>query len=69
MSKIAAVLLVMSSFLSGCVAYETPYRDSSPRYSERDRDRDGIANRYDRDRDGDGAPNYRDTRPDNQRRY
>ena len=29
----------------------------------RDRDRDGIANRYDRDRDGDGIRNGRDVRP------
>ena len=29
----------------------------------RDRDRDGIADRYDRDRDGDGVPNRVDSRP------
>lgn len=29
----------------------------------RDRDRDGIPNRYDRDRDGDGVPNRRDAYP------
>ncbi|MBA3771617.1 MAG: thrombospondin type 3 repeat-containing protein [Ramlibacter sp.] len=34
----------------------------------RDRDGDGIANRYDRDRDGDGVPNRRDARPNNPRR-
>lgn len=31
----------------------------------RDRDRDGVPNRYDHDRDGDGVPNRRDSRPDN----
>ena len=31
----------------------------------RDRDHDGIPNRYDRDRDGDGVPNAFDDRPNN----
>jgi hypothetical protein len=31
----------------------------------RDRDRDGIANRFDRDRDGDGVPNRFDRAPNN----
>ena len=31
----------------------------------RDRDRDGVPNRYDRDRDNDGVPNYADRRPSN----
>lgn len=31
----------------------------------RDRDRDGIPNRFDRDRDGDGVPNRYDRRPNN----
>ncbi|HWI82466.1 hypothetical protein [Ramlibacter sp.] len=35
----------------------------------RDRDGDGIADRYDRDRDGDGVPNRRDARPNDPRRY
>jgi hypothetical protein len=35
----------------------------------RDRDRDGIPNRYDRDRDGDGVPNRWDRRPNNGYRY
>lgn len=34
----------------------------------RDRDGDGVANRYDRDRDGDGVPNRYDRRPNNPRR-
>ncbi|WBY02373.1 hypothetical protein PE066_02235 [Ramlibacter tataouinensis] len=33
----------------------------------RDRDRDGIPDRFDRDRDGDGVPNHRDRAPDNPR--
>lgn len=35
----------------------------------RDRDRDGIPNRFDRDRDGDGVPNRFDRRPNNPYRY
>jgi hypothetical protein len=35
------------------------------RYAYRDRDRDGVPNRYDRDRDNDGVPNRFDNRPNN----
>jgi hypothetical protein len=35
----------------------------------RDRDGDGVANRYDRDRDGDGVSNRRDAFPNNPRRH
>ena len=69
MNKLAIVLLAIAALLSGCVAYETPYRDSGVRYGDRDRDRDGISNRVDRDRDGDGVPNRRDSRPNNPRSY
>jgi hypothetical protein len=34
-------------------------------WQRRDRDRDGIPNRYDRDRDGDGVPNRFDRSPNN----
>lgn len=37
--------------------------------TRRDRDHDGIPNRYDHDRDGDGVPNRYDRRPDNPRRW
>jgi len=33
----------------------------------RDRDWDGVPNRFDRDRDGDGVPNRFDSRPNNPR--
>jgi hypothetical protein len=36
----------------------------SSRWDRRDRDHDGIPNRYDRDRDGDGIPNRYDRNPD-----
>ncbi|HEY1150291.1 MAG TPA: YXWGXW repeat-containing protein [Pseudoduganella sp.] len=39
--------------------------DGIPDRYDRDRDNDGIPNRYDRDRDGDGVPNRYDRRPDN----
>lgn len=37
-------------------------------WGSRDRDRDGIPNRFDRDRDGDGVPNRADSRPNDSRR-
>ena len=44
--------------------YDRDYRYGQG-YADRDRDRDGVPNRYDRDRDGDGTPNYADRRPGN----
>ena len=43
---------------------------TGPGYQQgrRDRDHDGIPNRFDRDRDGDGVPNRQDRRPSNPRR-
>ncbi|MES2975210.1 MAG: hypothetical protein V4757_16465 [Pseudomonadota bacterium] len=38
------------------------------RRGNRDRDRDGIPNRYDRDRDNDGVPNRYDNNPNNPNR-
>ena len=66
MRKLALLLLAAGGLLTACVAFEVPPRDG---YAYRDRDRDGVPNRYDRDRDGDGVPNRRDARPDNPRRY
>ena len=42
--------------------------DGIPDRYDRDRDNDGVPNRYDRDRDGDGVPNRYDHRPDNPHR-
>jgi hypothetical protein len=39
------------------------------RWGRRDRDRDGVPNRFDRDRDGDGVPNRFDDHPNNPRRH
>ena len=44
--------------------YRTNYRNNY-RGWRRDRDRDGIPNRYDRDRDNDGVRNRYDRRPNN----
>jgi hypothetical protein len=61
-------LLAASLALGGCVA--VPYDNSPPppRYGyqgDRDRDRDGVPNKYDRDRDNDGVPNRYDRAPKN----
>jgi len=71
MKKTALLTIALVSLLSGCVAYDHPYRDDrrDDRGYSRDRDRDGVPNRMDRDRDGDGVPNRQDARPDNPRRY
>jgi len=67
MKKLALSLIVLGSLLSGCVAYDAPYRDREPSYrGDRDHDREG---RYrDHDRDGDGVSNRRDNHPNDPRR-
>jgi hypothetical protein len=65
MKKLAIAMIVAATALTGCAVYEVPARD----YGARDRDRDGIPNRYDRDRDGDGVRNRNDARPNNPNRY
>lgn len=71
MKVLVALLITASAALAGCVA--VPYDSGRPPpragYADRDRDRDGIPNRYDRDRDNDGVPNRYDRRPDNPYRY
>lgn len=50
--------------------YSRPYYGGGHRHQQRrDRDGDGIPNRYDRDLDGDGVPNRYDRRPGNPYRY
>ena len=70
MKKLAAALIALG--LSGCVAYPVEpghQYHGSQGYRDRDRDRDGVGNRYDRDRDGDGVRNRYDRRPNDPRRY
>lgn len=67
MEKIAIVLFVVGSLLSGCVAYDDSYRDGrngrdGSVHRERERERE-------RDRDRDGVPNRQDRYPDDSRRY
>jgi hypothetical protein len=71
MKKLALLMLAIGALVSGCVAYDTPYRDHDrgEHRGERDRDRDGVPDRMERDRDGDGVPNRQDRRPDDSRRY
>jgi hypothetical protein len=58
-------------YSSGVVIEQRPaYIYGGTRYSRRmrDRDHDGVPNRYDRDRDGDGVSNRRDAYPNDPRR-
>jgi hypothetical protein len=54
-------------YIYGSGVYRSSPRHQGHGYGARDRDRDGIPNRYDRDRDrdGDGVPNRFDPRPNN----
>jgi hypothetical protein len=58
----AVVIEQRPTYIHGGTTY---YRDRG----SRDRDRDGVPNRYDRDRDGDGVNNRHDARPNNPRRH
>lgn len=64
MKKLAIVLIAIGGLLSGCVAYEVPYREGGVHHA--DRDRTGGTDRGDRDRDG--VPDRQDRRPDDPRR-
>jgi hypothetical protein len=67
MKKLAVVLVAIGG-LSGCVAY--PVESGHGYYGHQgQRDRDGASHRVYRDRDGDGVPNRYDRRPENPRRY
>ena len=46
MMKTLVVLLATSAALAGCVV--APYDNNPPPRAQRDRDRDGVPNRYDR---------------------
>ena len=72
MKKLALLLLAISALLSGCVAYEVPYRDgyrddSGYRRDHREGDRYHAPDRMDRDRDG--VSDRIDSRPNDPRRY
>jgi hypothetical protein len=64
MKKATALLIVLGAFLSGCVAYEVDVPVASHGgyyYGERA----GVPASAYRDRDGDGVPNRWDNRPNN----
>lgn len=68
MKKLALLLIAIAGFLSGCVAYEVPYRDGGVyQRDHRDGDRDRASDRGDRDRDG--VSDRHDSRPNDPRRY
>ena len=69
MKTVIASLLLVSAVLSGCVVEPLYRSDNRGGYGYRDRDRDGVPNRYDRDRDGDGVRNSVDRFPNDPRRY
>jgi hypothetical protein len=57
MKRLALVIVVLSS-LAGCIVAPLPPPGHGPRYQG-----------HDRDRDGDGVPNRYDRRPNNPNRY
>jgi hypothetical protein len=69
MKILAALLIVVSGLLSGCIVAEPQNRGEHRGEYRSDRDRDGVPDRADRDRDGDGVANRQDRRPDDPRRY
>jgi hypothetical protein len=56
MKSLSVLLMVAGSLLTGCVVEESGYGYRDGAHYDRDRDRDGVPNRYDR-------------RPDDPRRY
>ena len=50
MRKLATALIAAATLLSGCVVYDPAYHGHHGRgyYGYRDRDGDGVPNRYDR---------------------
>lgn len=57
MKRLALVIIVLST-LAGCIVAPLPPPGHGPRYQG-----------HDRDRDGDGVPNRYDRRPNNPNRY
>lgn len=71
MKKLAVLLIAVASLLTGCVVYDTPYRDGGGQRQNRDNgpnrgDHDGDRNH---ERDRDGVPNQHDQRPNDPSRY
>ena len=67
MRKLVLSLMAVISLLSGCVAYEVPYRERGASHGEYDRDHEGRSDRRDYDRDGEGNSNRHDNRQNDSR--
>lgn len=65
MKKLAVLRIATASLLTGCIVYDTPYRDTG----EHRGDHDGGQNRSNRDHDRDGVPDSQDRRPNDPTRY
>ncbi len=65
MKKLAVLLIAVASLLTGCVVYDTPYRNGGDYRG----DRDGGHNKGNHDRDHDGVRNSQDRRPSDPSRY
>lgn len=66
--KITAVLLIaIASLLSGCVVYDTPYRDGGGHHGDGGNRGGPPPPRADHDRDG--VPDNQDRRPNDPNRY
>ena len=64
MKKTAVLLIAIASLLSGCVVYDTPYRDGGGYRGD-----GGGPPPHRTDRDRDGVPDNQDRRPNNPNRY
>ncbi|KRB91434.1 hypothetical protein [Noviherbaspirillum sp. Root189] len=67
MKKLMLCLAAASSLLTGCIA--VPVSDGGVYVTGTARATDGHPRRYSRDRDGDGVQNRYDRRPNNPYRY
>lgn len=65
MKKLAVLLIAVTSLLTGCVVYDTPYRDGG----EHRGGHDGGHDRGNRDHDRDGVRDSQDRRPNDPYRY
>jgi hypothetical protein len=67
MKKLVMLLIVISTSLSACVAYEVPGGDHGSYRGDREHDRDGARQRG--DHDGEGDHDRQDRSSDDSRRY
>lgn len=64
MKKLAVLLVAITSLLSGCLVYDTPYRDGGGHHGD-----NGGPPPHRADHDRDGVPDNRDRNPNNPYRY